>query len=68
MSLKKWGEVKIVRGNIGGLIGLIIVGALGLLIMPTDLKLAGLIVGLFLGYLIGHSFDPQKTVIFKEEE
>jgi len=68
MALRKWGEVKSVRGNIGGYIGCVAGGIVGLLIAPGNLKLIGLLAGIVVGGAIGHTFDPQKTVIYKEEE
>ena len=68
MALKKWGEVKSVRGNIGGYIGCVVGGILGFLIAPANLKLIGALLGIVVGGAIGHTFDPQKTIIYKEEE
>jgi|GEM_PF-2613418 len=74
MLLKKWGEVKNERGYIGALIGGIILLALGLYIVSTTqisqtlVRVAIVLGGFLVGFYVGHTFDRQKTIIYKEEE
>ncbi|MBE0433485.1 hypothetical protein IBX73_08475 [candidate division WOR-3 bacterium] len=68
MALKKWGEVRSMRGNIGGYIGCLLGGLIGFLVVPPNIKVLGLLLGIIVGWAVGHSFDPQKTVIYKDEE
>lgn len=68
MALKKWGEVKNKRGYIGAIVGGVVVSFLGFQIAPPNLKLYGILIGVLVGFIIGHSFDPLKTIIYKEKE
>jgi len=68
MTLKKWGEIKTKRRHTAGIIGGVVMGILGLVIMPISYKPLGFVVGLLLGFLVFHLFDPTDTIVYKYEE
>lgn len=72
MALIKWGEIKTKRGYIGAVIGAVIGVVLGYLSVNSSGELTtqiiGLVVGFVVGCLLGHGFDPKKTIVYKYKD